>query len=52
MAAGLIDSSDVLVTKLGLKAGQNSQNYFIRTCSWNYKYRYSRVNFISCNKNS
>src|SRR5919198_512826 len=26
MAAGLIDSSDVLVTKLGLKAGQNSQN--------------------------
>src|SRR5919198_3370244 len=26
IAAGLIDSSDVLVTKLGLKAGQNSQN--------------------------
>jgi nitrate/nitrite-specific signal transduction histidine kinase len=26
MAASLIDSSDVLVTKLGQRAGQNSQN--------------------------
>ena len=29
MAAGLIDSSDILVTKLGLKAGQNSQNLIL-----------------------